>query len=180
MVVIVVAVAVIIVVVAVIVVVVVAVFVVVVVVVVVVAVVAVAVIIVAVVVIFVVEAVVAVFVVVVIFYYSILLQIFVTLYFPRLFYFSQHRSEQYVLKVAALLGDRVHLNKKISSITRTATKAKNGSQGEAEEAEVVTVVDEKGVTHVFDKIVFACHPDQVLLNRTLRLFSRALCSVRKR
>jgi predicted NAD/FAD-binding protein len=61
-----------------------------------------------------------------------------------------------VLKVAAALGDRVQLSKTIASIARTTA---TNAQGEA--VDVVTVVDEKGAAHAFDKLVFACHPDQV-------------------
>jgi predicted NAD/FAD-binding protein len=69
----------------------------------------------------------------------------------------KHRSEEYVKKISAILGDRVHLNKSIQSITRSSYSCEEDG-----DVEVITVSDEKGKESVFDKIVFACHPDQVL------------------
>jgi len=65
----------------------------------------------------------------------------------------KHRSQEYVSKVAAELGDKIQVNKQITCIQR---KLKTESSYE------VLVTDSNGLTVVFDEIVFACHPDQAL------------------
>jgi len=65
----------------------------------------------------------------------------------------KHRSQEYVSKVAAELGDKIQVNKQITCIQR---KLKTESSYE------VLVTDSDGLTVVFDEIVFACHPDQAL------------------
>lgn len=60
------------------------------------------------------------------------------------------RSTEYVQKISNILGSRVSLNKNVVTVLRDASKEKGG----------VVVVDSAGVETVFDKVLFACHPDQ--------------------
>ena len=66
----------------------------------------------------------------------------------------KHRSQEYVSKVAAELGEKIIVNKHITCIQR-----KLNAEGASYE---VIVTDSDGLTAVFDEIVFACHPDQAL------------------
>lgn len=62
-----------------------------------------------------------------------------------------NRSREYVDKIAAFLGpDSVVLKKQVVAVRRDPSKATGG----------VVVVDAQGEETVFDRVVFACHPDQ--------------------
>lgn len=66
-----------------------------------------------------------------------------------------NRSKEYVEKIQATLGpDRVKLNKRVVSVSRTV----DATTGKV----TVYVTDSTGVTETCDAIIFACHPDQAL------------------
>jgi len=66
----------------------------------------------------------------------------------------KYRSQEYVSKVVVELGDKIRVNKQITSIKRKLKATESSFQ--------VDVTDSDGWTAVFDEIVFACHPDQAL------------------
>jgi hypothetical protein len=64
------------------------------------------------------------------------------------------RSQEYVNKIAEELKGKYFLNKKIVSLVR--------SYNETNKRHAITVIDSQGQQSTFDKVVFACHPDEAL------------------
>ncbi|KAJ1431998.1 Mycolic acid cyclopropane synthetase-domain-containing protein [Ochromonadaceae sp. CCMP2298] len=68
----------------------------------------------------------------------------------------KNRSQEYVKKVVAELGPRLHTGKKIVEFHR------NPVQPPPDNAHRITVTCSDGKTEQFDEVIFACHPDQAL------------------
>ena len=64
------------------------------------------------------------------------------------------RSQQYVSVIASELGERLKVDHAVQSIQRTSDPATGNT--------TVRIIDSHGREHIFKRVVFACHPDQIL------------------